>query len=235
MYCQGEHYSASCSVVKTVKDRRSALIQGGRCFICLRTQHQAKDCELRKKCRFCHGRHHQSLCERAQPVDELPPKDNSVMETSSNTCNISKVDQLVLLQTARALASNDGTGREVMARVLFDTGSQRSYITDSLANQLRLKSLDKERLHLNTFGDHNFKRKTCNAVAVYLRKLNGTEGVTTRALSFPTICSTLPSLVKLNDFPSLCELDLDLADPPSSGPGAIDILIGSDWYWSIVK
>jgi len=27
---------------------------------------------------------------------------------------------------------------------------------------------------------------------------------------------------------------LDLADPPSSGPGAIDILIGSDWYWNIV-
>jgi len=40
--------------------------------------------------------------------------------------------------------------------------------------------------------------------------------------------------VKLNDFPSLCELDLDLADPPTSGPGAIDILICSDWYWNIV-
>jgi len=94
---------------------------------------------------------------------------------------------LVLLQTARALASNEGTGREVTACVLFDTGSQRSYITDSLANQLRLKSLGKEQLHLNTFGDHNFKRKTCNVVAVHLRKLNGTEGVTIRALSFPTI------------------------------------------------
>jgi len=74
------------------------------------------------------------------------------MGTSSNNCNISKVDQLVLSQTARALASNDRTGREVTARVLFDTGSQWSYITDSQANQVRLKSLGKEQLHLNTFG-----------------------------------------------------------------------------------
>ena len=129
-------------------------------------------------------------------------------EIVSNTYNNSKVDQLVLLQTARALTSNDGTGREVMVRVLFHTGSQRSYITDSLANQLRLKSLGKERLHLNTFRDHNFKCKTCNVVAVHLHKLNGTEGKTIQALSFPTICSTLPSLVKLNNFPSLCELEL---------------------------
>ena len=234
VYCQGEHYSASCTVVKTAKDQRSTLIQGGRCFICLRTHHRAKDCDVHKKCRHCNGRHHQSLCEKARPVDEQPPVDKPATETTSNNCNNSKCDQLVLLQTARALASDEGTGRAVAARILFDTGSQRSYITDNLANRLRLKSLGKERLHLNTFGDHNFRRKTCNVVAVHLRKLNGTEGVTIQALSFPTICLTLPSLVKLNDFPGLCELDLDLADPPSSGPEAIDILIGSDWYWNIV-
>jgi len=143
VYCQGEHYLASCSVVKTVKDRRSALIQGGRCFICLRTQHRTKDCEMHKKCRLCHGQHLQSLCEWAQPVEEPPPKDNSVTKTASNTCNVSKVDQLVLLQTARALASNNETRREVTACVLFDKGSQRSYITNTLANQLRLRSLGK--------------------------------------------------------------------------------------------
>ena len=29
-------------------------------------------------------------------------------------------------------------------------------------------------------------------------------------------------------------LKLDLADPPSSAPEGIDVLIGSDYYWSIV-
>ena len=49
IYHQEKHYSAFCSVVKTVKDQRSVLIQGGRHFICLKTQHRAKDSEVHKK------------------------------------------------------------------------------------------------------------------------------------------------------------------------------------------
>jgi len=38
--------------------------------------------------------------------------------------------------------------------------------------------------------------------------------------------------VNLDQYPSL--LKLDLADPPSKEPQGIDLLIGSDYYWSIV-
>ena len=140
--------------------------------------------------------------------------------------------QLVLLQTARALALNEDGRRSSNVRVLFDTGSQRSYITDNLTDRLRLKPPGKERIHLDTFGDYNFRSKTCNVVAVCLRRPNESEVITIRALSFPTICSSLPNLVKLDEFPHLS--GLDLADPPSSGPEGIDILIGFDYYWNIV-
>jgi len=42
-------------------------------------------------------------------------------------------------------------------RVLFDNGSQPSYITEVAQSQLKLKPVQKERLHLNTFGDYQFK------------------------------------------------------------------------------
>jgi len=52
------------------------------------------------------------------------------------------------------------------------------------------------------------------------------------ALSFLTICSSLPNVVHLDKYPQLC--DLDLADPPGENAEVIDLLIGSDHYWDIV-
>ena len=44
-YCEGEHYSSSYQVVKDIKERRAILMQGGRCFVCLKRQHRAKECD----------------------------------------------------------------------------------------------------------------------------------------------------------------------------------------------
>ena len=46
------------------------------------------------------------------------------------------------------------------------------------------------------------------------------------------ICSSLPTPVNLTQFPHL--KDLELADSPDNPPGPIDILIGSDFYWTLV-
>ena len=51
------------------------------------------------------------------------------------------------------------------------------------------------------------------------------------ALTFPTICSPLPSRVKIN-FPHL--EGLELADDLNGSPDSIDVLVGSDFYWDIV-
>ena len=48
-YCQNEHYSASCGVVKDTAQRRSILERDKRCFNCLRFDHCAKDCTNPKK------------------------------------------------------------------------------------------------------------------------------------------------------------------------------------------
>ena len=139
----------------------------------------------------------------------------------------------MLLQTARAVASDDNSGRSVNVRILFDIGSQRSYVTDALVRHLNLKPLRKEKLQLNTFGEPGFRDKSCDLVHIHLQRVNGGECLQLQALQFPTICSSLPNLINLERFPNL--LKLDLADPPSSAPEEIDVLIGSDYYWSIVE
>ncbi len=72
----------------------------------------------------------------------------------------------VLLQTARAVA-RDGK-KSIPVRVLFDTGSQRTYITNSVQKRLNLKPTSKETLNLNTFGDNTFKGESCDVYKLTL-------------------------------------------------------------------
>jgi len=83
-----------------------------------------------------------------------------------------KENNLVLLQTAHALTSNGTSSRSANVRVLFDTGSQRSYVTESLVKCLNLKPLRKERLQLNTFGESGFKGKSCDLVQIHFSIFN---------------------------------------------------------------
>ena len=54
------------------------------------------------------------------------------------------------------MASSKEGGASVNIRILFDTGSQRFYVTEALCRCLSLKPVKKERLHLNTFEEPAF-------------------------------------------------------------------------------
>jgi hypothetical protein len=60
--------------------------------------------------------------------------------------------------------------RSTTIRVLFDTGSQRTYITNSLKSRLGLKPVEKESLRLDTFGDDRVRKETCDIVKLRLQK-----------------------------------------------------------------
>ena len=114
-----------------------------------------------KNCRKCHKCHHQSLCDSsiskatASDTNESSGRREplSTDPTTANTTNSIKDKKTILLQTARAVASNSDGSKEVNLRILFDSGSQRSYITEVIKAKLGLRSLKTEKLHLNTFGD----------------------------------------------------------------------------------
>lgn len=116
-------------------------------------------------------------------------------------------------------------------RILFDNGSQRSYVTSSLKSKLNLKPIKSETLHLNTFGGNTFRKQSCDVVKLRLEGREGEE-VEINALNYPIICSPLPSKVQVN-CPHL--EDLQLADELDDNCGTIDVLVGSDYYWEIVS
>jgi hypothetical protein len=107
--------------------------------------------------------------------------------------------------------------RSTTVRVLFDTGSQRTYITNSLKSRLGLKPVEKESLRLNTFGDDRVQKETCDIVKLSLQKGDG-ERVDVAGLCFPVICSSLPLKVEVNAYPHIEGLALaDAFDDQDSG------------------
>ena len=59
----------------------------------------------------------------------------------------------VLLQTACAVATNEDGSKTCPVPILFDSGSQLSYLTDDLKRKLNVSPIKTETLYLNTFGD----------------------------------------------------------------------------------
>ena len=110
---------------------------------------------------------------------------------------------------------------------MFDSGSQRSYVTNILKIRLKLNTIKIEWLNLNTFGEGRFKTQNCDIVRLCLCKPGSNVEIPIEALNFPTICSP-PSHVDLLKLSTL--QNLNLADYSSStSHHVIDILVGSDY------
>ena len=191
----------------------------------------------------CNSNHHQSICDRVPNTRTSNPdpskesteddkiKTNQVTTTSDPTGNVKRNSRTVFLQTARAVAYNEANNRSTPVRVLFDNGSQRSYITDNIRLRLGLAPVSKEKLKLNTFGESRYKTQSCEVVKLDLKKPGFDKTITINGLSLPVLCSPLPSRINI-DCPHL--EGLDLTNDWDQTDGSIDLLVGSDHYWDIV-
>ena len=81
-FCKQGHSSTNCSTVTDINSRKSLLKQQGRCFVCLRHNHLARNWSPNKVCRICSGRRHMSICESANRDSGAPrsnPQGSSVV------------------------------------------------------------------------------------------------------------------------------------------------------------
>ena len=255
VYCHEQHYSASCQKVSDTATRLEILKRDQRCFICLRSGHRSNQCVTKRSCRRCRGNHHQSICnhhfEPARPRESPHQAQATIQATQVQNTTHSAIAQAesaatsetstitasakskgsVLLQTATAIATNQDGSKSLSIKILFDSGSQRSYVSENLKTRLGLKSTKTESLHLNTFGDGNYRKQKCEVLSLPLRDINNDEIAAITVLSSPVICSPLNTTVEVSKYPHL--QGLQLADSSKSHK-SIDVLIGSDYYWDFV-
>ena len=62
-YCSDPNHSPlQCAKVIDVEARKAILTKTGRCFVCLKRNHKARECRSSMTCSNCRKRHHASIC-----------------------------------------------------------------------------------------------------------------------------------------------------------------------------
>ena len=82
---------------------------------------------------------------------------------------LSKHKNLVILQTSDVILFNDFNEKEVRIKALFDSGSQRSYISKRVHNILSPEIKNKEKIKANTFSNNNSKEKISDHVKLFVK------------------------------------------------------------------
>ena len=250
VYCNQSHRSISCTTVVDVPARREVLRRTGRCYVCLKKHHLSKDCRSKLRCQKCRGRHHVTICSRhVGPDSSIPTSLGSTQEPSNEIPSGSGTDALsttstfcagaqtpILLQTAKLKLFNPTSrSSNTVARAIMDSGSQRTYITSRLRDELDLPAIMTESLRIKTFGNVVNSECLCDVVQLAVEtKDYATLNIT--ALVVPVICNPLTSQPIRHTQESYEHLTgLELADSAGASDTLdVDVLIGSDWYWNLV-
>lgn len=211
------------------------MINSKRCFHCLKTGHIGKSCPSTVNCRLCGGKyHHKAICFKGlkETRDENPsPREEPEPSPTVTACSKGKGE--VLLQTAEAYVYGEDRSKKLLVNLLFDGGSQRSYVTEDVKQKLQLNAEKTELLNLNTFGSEKSERKRCSLVNLNVEVGVDEPPVKISALSYPSICSPINARVDLSDYPHL--QGLKLADASLGNRSKrIDVLIGADSYYDLV-
>ena len=80
----------------------------------------------------------------------------------------------IAMQTAQAYVKTNGSKKRVRCRVSFDSSSQWSFISTSIAEMLKEgRSERQERLRISGFGDRDSRKIDCNVHALEVESIKG--------------------------------------------------------------
>ncbi|XP_055944605.1 uncharacterized protein LOC129975567 [Argiope bruennichi] len=173
IFCTEGHNLWNCK--KTSKlilnEKQSAVEKAYCCFLCLREGHGVKMCYSKFNCQLCGKKHHLMLCRTLSPepnssfVHTDVKVRESVIQHEEALANLSKSSN-VFLQTLTILVRGETT--KCKARIIIDSGSQRSYILKKTAEEMNYKAKRREYLQHALFGGSNASTCQHDAYMIYL-------------------------------------------------------------------
>ena len=172
--------------------------------------------------------------ETSNLAEELPEQSEKVNTENS----LISSGEIVLMQTAKADIKNPVNGISQNAQILLDSGSQRTYITESLAKRLNLKLGDKDEFMLVTFVSAKPKRTESRNTKLDIVLKDGSI-LTISADVVPQIAESIqrrPVNLKTLDNWTYLWNEFSLADdlPTERETSSVELLIGNDYYLDII-
>ena len=250
IFCKGAHAPLACEVITEPSKRLEIVRQQNLCYNCL-AHHKVSQCSSKHRCRKCSRKHHTSLCTHKSDItpqgnnadqnsDNIPSPNNTTTTTAMTTIATSAAtslhvagDSVCLLKTAVANVYANDTGIE--ATILLDEGSQRSFLTEGLARNLRVQTHHTEDICLASFGSPTALVKRLDVATIYLETITG-DRLPLSVLIVPTIAAPVQNITHyaIDKLPYL--KGLQLAIPMTVGEQfEVTLLIGADHYWQVVE
>ena len=217
IFCHKDYHPPSHCKIVTKKDARIDILRKySKCYLCLKGGHISKICKSSYFCRKCGGKHYISICKFEEKNDN-----SQAVVSHVELC------RTILLQTARASVLDLDNKSSCNTTILFDTGSQRSFITENVRKRSRLKTVlsvfdDCKESHLENLDVVEFKIK---------HRFENSYSVV-EALVYPLICceikGQLVSLAK-EQYDHISRLTLaDFED--QNERFSVGVLTGVDFY-----
>lgn len=246
--CKGEHKTHNCPELLSidVAGRHQKIKALRLCYNCLGSHNKA-ECTSKYSCRECvkigkpNERHHSLLhIDKPQPTtnsqnnhDKEPPKKEPITkqsETQSNQAFVTAGQNHVFLLTAIVNIQSQ-SGEWIPCRALLDSGSQSSFITESLAQNLGI-SRQKIDVLVHGIGEKPLEVKTQITTAIKSRVSDYSKSV--KFLVVSKLSNRIPNEkieMKSLKLPS----NITLADPNFLKPTHIDILIGGELFLDLIE
>lgn len=227
--CKENHVVSACPrFYKLYPGQRFRAAKSyGLCYNCLHNDHLTDNCTA-PPCQICQRKHHSLLHypERTSTTGFGPgPGPNPSVNVGVNSWNLE-----VLLSTA-TVSVETNNGMFIEAKVLLDSGSQTSFITERCFRKLQLV---RKKASIPVSGLGNTSAGIARGYTHINIRSRFDDGmvVTVNALILDCITKRIPSKPVDKSKISI-PLDMQLADPFFNEPQDVEILLGADVYGSI--
>ncbi|GFX40835.1 integrase catalytic domain-containing protein [Trichonephila clavipes] len=211
-----------------LEEKIAIIERKGLCRICLAKGHLASRCRSQITCQLCSKRHVKFM----GPNIECIKSDSLKPDVNDKNINENKVDSLhsratneVILQTL--VVNVDGIKRERKARATIDTGSQKSYILRSTAEELGFNLQREEEFCHSLFGGTKTRMYKHKCYKIYLSSLDGNYICKLDALDHDVICNDISSVKNGSWIHELKTKNIFLTDIQEN-TGPIEVLLGAD-------
>ncbi|XP_054259720.1 uncharacterized protein LOC128984426 [Macrosteles quadrilineatus] len=237
-YCNGNHKIFQCNQFKSLKptDRYSSIKELGMCINCFSKSHKIKDCQA-GACKVCNNKHNTMLhfdsdTENHHIIDQSTEEQPNNHSTSFMTTTLaSHCDNLQVVLPTALVDVEDNEGNKHQCRVLLDSASQSNFITENMADKLRLH---KHKTSTIVSGISEQQANTSSSVVCKLHSQHTAYKTSIDCLVIPKITHHLPR-IEMNTDNWQIPPSLNLADFRFNTPGPIDMLIGAELFFHLLN